>query len=94
VSIVKKYVSRCKYQVKQQRVVCYVAALRSVLTYVSALVGFLCKMVTPVHGYEQDKEHLCMYTRMYVCVCVVFFFLRFNTVFERTLKGWTRSLTF
>ena len=26
-----------------------------VLTYISTLVGFLCKIVISVHGYEQDK---------------------------------------
>ena len=65
-----KYLSRCKCQVKEQRAGCYVAAVRAVLTYISALVGVLRKMVTSVHGYEQHKEHLFMYTRMCVCVCV------------------------
>jgi len=27
-----------------------------VLTYISTLVGFLHKIVTSVHGYEQDKD--------------------------------------
>jgi hypothetical protein len=28
---------------------------QAVLTYVSALVRFLCKIVSTVHGYGQDK---------------------------------------
>jgi len=29
-----------------------------VLTFVSALVGFLGKIVTLVHGYEREKQHI------------------------------------
>jgi hypothetical protein len=30
-----------------------------VFTYVSALVGFLCKIVSSVHGYGQDRVQEC-----------------------------------
>jgi hypothetical protein len=32
------------------------------LTYISALVEFLCKIVTSVHGYEKDKVLTFNYT--------------------------------
>jgi hypothetical protein len=40
-----------------------------VLTHISALVVFLCKVVTSVHGYEQDKVSYKMiwYILMYAC---------------------------
>jgi hypothetical protein len=42
---------------------------QSGINIIRALVGFLRKMLTSVHGYEQDKEHLFMYTRICVFVC-------------------------
>jgi len=47
----------------------YNSVNKVVLTYISALVRFLCKIVTSVHGYEQDKVSYKMirYTLMYVC---------------------------
>jgi hypothetical protein len=32
--------------------------IKAVLTYVHALIGFLRKIVTSVHGYEQHKVHV------------------------------------
>jgi hypothetical protein len=78
-----KCVSRCKYQVKEQCAGCYVAAVRAVLTYISALVGVLRKLVTSVHGYEQDKDYIFMYTRICVCVFVFVLYCRFQTQNER-----------
>jgi Na+/melibiose symporter-like transporter len=64
-----------------------VAAVRAVLTYISTLVGVLRKMVTSVHGHEQDKEHLFMYTCTCVCVCVFFvLYCRFKAHNERMDK--------
>jgi hypothetical protein len=59
-----QYVSRCKYKTTEQRVVRYVAFVKlmkecysvnkEVLTYISALVRFLSKIVTSLRGYKQD----------------------------------------
>jgi hypothetical protein len=76
-------VSIFKYQVKEQRAGCYVAAVRAVLTYISALVGVLRKMVTSVHGYEQDKEHLFMYVYTHMCLFVFVLYCRFQAHTER-----------
>jgi len=40
-----------------------------ILTYISALVRFLCRIVTSVHGYEQDKvsHNMIWYILMYAC---------------------------
>ena len=42
-----KYVSKCKYQIKEQGITCYVA----VLIYISALVRFLCKILHHHHTH-------------------------------------------
>jgi hypothetical protein len=46
-----KYVSKCKYQIKEQCSTCYVA----VLTYISALVRFLCKILPHHHNTHPPK---------------------------------------
>jgi len=47
----------------------YNSVNKVILTYISALVRFLCKIVTSVHGYEQDKvsHKMIWYILMYVC---------------------------
>jgi hypothetical protein len=48
-------VCRRKYRFEEQRVVCNEAVGICVNIYISALVGCFRKIVTSVHGYEQDR---------------------------------------
>ena len=59
--------SRCKYQITEQ---CN-SVNKVVLTCVSALVGFLRKIVSLVHGHEQDKVLTLLYVKHQNKLCQI-----------------------
>jgi len=55
-----------------------------VLTCISALVGFLCRIVTLVYRYEQQNERVCLNINLFFIVIIIIIYLSWS---------WAKLLT-